>query len=30
MIVGDHFDERTVVSVADAFERSTDWRERSY
>ncbi|WP_311173411.1 amidase [Halobellus ordinarius] len=30
MIVGDQFDERTVVSVADAFERNTDWRERSY
>lgn len=30
MIVGDHNDEETVISVADAFERATEWRERRY
>jgi amidase len=30
MVVGDHFDERTVVRVADAFERAVDWQERPY
>lgn len=30
MIVGRHFDEETVLSVADAFEQETDWEERRY
>ena len=30
MLVGDHFDEETVISVADAFERATEWTDRQY
>jgi amidase len=30
MLVGSHFDEETVLSVADAFEQATDWTERRY
>ncbi|MFB6196369.1 MAG: amidase [Haloplanus sp.] len=30
MLVGSHFDEETVVTVADAFERSTDWTDLTY
>jgi amidase len=30
MLVGSHFDEETVVAVADAFERTTDWTDRTY
>jgi amidase len=30
MLVGSHFDEETVVTVADAFERTTDWQNRTY
>ncbi len=30
MLVGSHFDEETVLAVADAFERETDWTQRRY
>jgi Asp-tRNA(Asn)/Glu-tRNA(Gln) amidotransferase A subunit family amidase len=30
MLVGNHFDEETVISVADAFERATEWIDRQY
>ena len=30
MLVGSHFEEETVLGVADAFERATDWTERRY
>jgi len=30
MLVGRHFEEETLVSVADAFERNTDWQNREY
>ncbi|RQG94890.1 amidase [Natrarchaeobius chitinivorans] len=30
MLVGRHFEEETVISVADAFERNTDWEDRHY
>ncbi|MBV8774545.1 MAG: amidase, partial [Deltaproteobacteria bacterium] len=28
MLTGRHFDEMTLLSIADAFERSVDWRRR--
>lgn len=28
MLVGDHFDERTLYRIAGAFEAETDWEER--
>jgi amidase len=30
MVVGRHFDEETVIAVADGFERATEWTERRY
>jgi len=30
MLVGKHFDEETVIAVADAFERATEWTDRRY
>lgn len=30
MLVGSHFDEETVIGVADAFERATEWTDRRY
>lgn len=30
MLVGSHFDEETLITVADAFERATEWTERTY
>lgn len=30
MIVGSHFDEETILSVAHAFEETTEWKERRY
>ena len=30
MIVGSHFDEETILSVAHAFEEATEWKERRY
>jgi amidase len=28
MLVGRHFDEATLIRVADAFEQSGDWKQR--
>jgi amidase len=28
MLIGRHFDEATLIRVADAFERSGDWKRR--
>ena len=30
MLVGTHFDEETIITVADAFERATEWTDRQY
>lgn len=29
MLVGQHFEDATVLKAADAFERATDWTARS-